>query len=131
MACMSPEVSRVLVNPVPFHDGYTAALPLGGHQGNTRPAQGFHVPLDGAPGYLEGSGQLRRGNPLLLQQQCQDADEAVNLHGSPSFRFQHSTNAGQQGVMFATPCVCFVGKSPGAWYGFGAAFTARAWGPAR
>ena len=70
------------VHPVALHDGDAAARALGGGDGDARPAQGLDVPLDGPVGHLELLRQFRRGDPLPLEQNGQDADEPIHLHGN-------------------------------------------------
>ena len=69
------------IHPVSLHDGNAAACTLDGGNGDARPAQGLNVPLDGPSGHLELFCQLRGGDLLPLEQNGQDADKPLHLHG--------------------------------------------------
>ena len=52
---------------VALGDGDAAAIALGGHQGDARPAKVLHIPADGAAGDLEPGGQFRGGGAALAR----------------------------------------------------------------
>lgn len=59
---------------VALHNGNAAVFPPLGPQGDARPAQPLHVPVDGPLVHLQPRRQLGGGGLLLPQQDGQNAD---------------------------------------------------------
>ena len=98
------------VHPIALHDGDAAARALGGGDGDSRPAQGLDVPLDGPAGHLELLRQLRGSDLLPLEQDGQDADEPLHLHKLhrlSCFYLYYITRTRQQSVIFLFT-LCFL-----------------------
>ena len=68
------------VHPVTLQNRDAPAGAPGGAEGNPRQTQGLDVPLDGPAGHLEPLGQLRRCDPLLLEQKGKNPDQTFGFH---------------------------------------------------
>ena len=73
------------VHAVAIQNGDAAAHALRGGDGDARPAQGFDVPLDCPAGHLEVFCKLRRGDPVLLEQQGQNTNQPIHFHCITAF----------------------------------------------
>lgn len=93
------------LQPIARGNGDTAALALGGHQGDARAAQRVDIAGDGAARHLKFFSQLGCGHGAVLQKSGKNAQKPVGAQSGPpplsiKFLLYYNTKTRQLYVLF-------------------------------